>query len=55
MDATELPPHGIVVTPRLLALLDERERQIAEDRKTNPGIPWRQALDEIFGPLDDTD
>ena len=53
MDATDVRPHGITVTPRLLALLDERERRIAADRRVGHGKTLEQVLDDVFGPDDE--
>lgn len=52
MDAQPELVKELVVTPRLLALLDERERQNAEDLAAGRAKPLEQILDEIFGPED---
>ena len=52
MDARTEPAKELVVTPRLLALLDERERRHAEDVAAGRVKSLEQILDEIFGPED---
>ena len=38
------------ITPEILAGLDRREAAISASRERGLGIPWEQAIDEVFGP-----